>query len=165
MNARVSLIPESPANRPSAEIVARRSTHDREELPICHGSGGKSRPSAWHDVGRLGDGALPESVVPRAYGTLPGCGRSLAPARRLRPLRARTRVRRGHTPVATVCGKGSGRVTVAGLVCLKPGSQGHLFYRIRVHRGLYRIRVHRGRMGERRSMSEADYAGLIAAAH
>ena len=55
-----------------------------------------------------------------------------------------------------VCGKGSGRVSVAGLVCLKPGSRGHLFYR---------VRVHRGRKGERRSMSEADYAGLIAAAH
>ena len=55
-----------------------------------------------------------------------------------------------------VCGKGSGRVSVAGLVCLKPGSRGHLFYR---------VRIHRGRKGERRSMSEADYAGLIAAAH
>jgi putative transposase len=27
------------------------------------------------------------------------------------------------------------------------------------------MRIHRGRKGERRSMSEADYAGLIAAAH
>ena len=55
-----------------------------------------------------------------------------------------------------VCGKGSGRVSVAGLVCLRPGARGHLFYR---------VRIHRGRKGERRSMSEADYAGLIAAAH
>ena len=53
-------------------------------------------------------------------------------------------------------GKGSGRVSVAGLVCLQPGARGHLFYR---------VRIHRGRKGERRSMSEADYAGLIAAAH
>ena len=74
----------------------------------------------------------------------------------LRPPKARTWARRGHTPVVTVSGKGSGRVSVAGLVCLKPGARGHLFYR---------IRVHRGRKGERRSMSEADYAGLIAAAH
>jgi transposase len=58
--------------------------------------------------------------------------------------------------VVTVSGRGSGRVSVAGLVCLKPGARGHLFYR---------MRVHRGRKGERRSMSEADYAGLIAAAH
>ena len=58
--------------------------------------------------------------------------------------------------MVTVSGKGSGRVSVAGLVCLKPGARGHLFYR---------VRIHRGRKGERRSMSEADYAGLITAAH
>jgi hypothetical protein len=74
----------------------------------------------------------------------------------LRPPKARTWAPRGHTPVIAVSGKGSGRVSVAGLVCLKPGSRGHLFYR---------VRVHRGRKGERRSMSEADYAHLIAAAH
>ena len=55
-----------------------------------------------------------------------------------------------------VCGKGSGRVSVAGLVCLRPGSRGRLFYR---------VRIHRGRKGERRSMSEADYAELVTAAH
>ncbi len=74
----------------------------------------------------------------------------------LRPPKARTWARRGHTPVVRVSGKGSGRVSVAGLVCLKPGSRGRLFYR---------VRIHRGRKGERRSMSEADYAELIAAAH
>ena len=74
----------------------------------------------------------------------------------LRPPKARTWAPRGHTPVVAVPGKGSGRVSAAGLVCLKPGSRGRLFYR---------VRVHRGRKGERRSMSEADYAGLIAAAH
>ena len=74
----------------------------------------------------------------------------------LRPPKARTWAPRGRTPVVMVCGKGSGRVSVAGLVCLKPGSRGHLFYR---------VRIHRGRKGERRSMSEADYAGLITAAH
>jgi len=74
----------------------------------------------------------------------------------LRPPKARTWGRRGHTPVVRVCGKGSGRVSVAGLVCLRPGARGRLFYR---------VRIHRGRKGERRSMSEADYAGLIAAAH
>jgi transposase len=74
----------------------------------------------------------------------------------LRPPKARTWAPRGRTPVARVSGKGSGRVSVAGLVCLKPGARAHLFYR---------VRIHRGRKGERRSMSEADYAGLIAAAH
>ena len=74
----------------------------------------------------------------------------------LRPPKARTRGRRGHTPVVRVSGKGSGRVPVAGLVCLRPDSRGRLFYR---------MRLHRGRKGERRSMSEAGYAGLITAAH
>ena len=74
----------------------------------------------------------------------------------LRPPKARTWAPRGHTPIVRVSGKGSGRVSVAGLVCLKPGARGHLFYR---------VRIHRGRKGERRSMSEADYADLITAAH
>ncbi len=73
----------------------------------------------------------------------------------LRPPKARTWSRRGRTPVVTVSGKGSGRVSVAGLVCLQQGARGHLFYR---------MRVHRGRKGERQSMSEADYADLIVAA-
>jgi putative transposase len=42
------------------------------------------------------------------------------------------------------------------MVCLRPGSRGRFFYR---------IRIHRGRKGERRSMSEADYASLVTAAH
>ncbi len=74
----------------------------------------------------------------------------------LRPPKARTWAPRGRTPVVRVSGKGSGRVSVAGLLCLKPGARDHLFYR---------LRVHRGRKGERRSMSEADYASLITAAH
>ena len=55
-----------------------------------------------------------------------------------------------------VCGKGSERVSVAGLVCVKPGHQGHLFTT---------VRVHRRRKGQRRSLSEADYAALFTAAH
>ena len=74
----------------------------------------------------------------------------------LRPPKAHTWAHRGCTPVVRVSGKGSGRVSVAGLVCLRSGARGRLFYR---------MRIHRGRKGERRSMSEADYAGLIAAAH
>ena len=74
----------------------------------------------------------------------------------LRPPKARTWGRRGRTPVVEVSGKGSGRVSIAGLACLKPGEPGRFFYR---------LRLHRGRKGERRSMSEADYAALVNAAH
>ena len=63
---------------------------------------------------------------------------------------------RGCTPVAVVSGKGSGRVSAAGLACYRPGARSRFFYR---------IRIHAGRKGERRSMSEADYAGLVTAAH
>lgn len=55
-----------------------------------------------------------------------------------------------------VNGRSSGRISIAGLVAVKPGSRTRL---------LYRIRVHRRRKGERRSMSERDYIGLIDAAH
>jgi len=45
---------------------------------------------------------------------------------------------------------------VAGLACVKAGQPGRFFYR---------MRGHRLRPGARRAMSEADYAGLITAAH
>src|SRR3954471_17255589 len=73
----------------------------------------------------------------------------------LRPPKARTWGLRGHTPVVAVSGRG-GRVSMAALVCCRPGCRGRLFYR---------IGVHRRRAGERRSFSEDDYATLVAAAH
>lgn len=74
----------------------------------------------------------------------------------LRPPKARTWSRRGHTPEIAVSGKGSGRISIAGLVCLKPGQRSRL---------IYRTRLHRGRKGERRSFAESDYAALLDAAH
>jgi putative transposase len=74
----------------------------------------------------------------------------------LRPPKARTWARRGHTPVALVHAMGSSRVSVAGLACLKPGQPGRFLFRVRV-RG-------RGRE-QRRSLAEADYAELVTAAH
>jgi putative transposase len=73
----------------------------------------------------------------------------------LRPARARTWAPRGHTPVIRVSGN-AGRLSVAGMACLQPGRPGRFFYR---------LRVHRRRKGERPSLSEADYAHLISAAH
>ena len=45
---------------------------------------------------------------------------------------ARTWSRRGVTLVVSVSGKGSGRVSMAGLVATRPGLRTRLFYRIRV---------------------------------
>lgn len=56
----------------------------------------------------------------------------------------------------SVSGKGSGRVSIAGLTCYQPG---------RRSRFIYRTIVHRNRKGERRSFSERDYIGLLDAAH
>jgi putative transposase len=57
--------------------------------------------------------------------------------------------------VIPASGKGSGRISIAGLVCVKPGRRSRL---------IYRTIVHRGRKGERRSFSERDYISLIDAA-
>lgn len=51
----------------------------------------------------------------------------------LRPLKARTWAPHGRTPVIPVSGKGSGRISVAGLVCVTPGDRIRLLYRIKVH--------------------------------
>jgi putative transposase len=53
----------------------------------------------------------------------------------LRPPKARTWSRRGHTPVIPVSGKGSGRVSIAGLTCYQTGQRSRLIYRTIVHRG------------------------------
>ena len=74
----------------------------------------------------------------------------------LRPPVSKTWARRGRTPVVEVCGKGSGRVSIAGLVCLKPGHRGRL---------MWRTRPHRGRAGERGSFSEDDYIAFLDQAH
>jgi len=74
----------------------------------------------------------------------------------LRPPKARTWARRGHTPVVAVSGRGSGRVSMAGLVCARPGHRSRLFYRLHVY--------HR-RKGERKGLAEGDYIALLTAAH
>ncbi len=55
-----------------------------------------------------------------------------------------------------VSGKGTGRVSIAGLTCCRAGER---------PRFIYRTILHRGRKGERRSFSERDYIHLLEAAH
>lgn len=74
----------------------------------------------------------------------------------LRPPKARTWAPVGQTPQIPVSGKGSGRISVAGLFCARHGQRSRL---------LYRVKVHRNRKGERRSFAEADYITMIDAAH
>jgi hypothetical protein len=43
--------------------------------------------------------------------------------------------RRGHTPVVRVRGRGSGRVSMAGMGCYQPGCRSRRFYAVREYRG------------------------------
>jgi len=60
------------------------------------------------------------------------------------------------TRVWTGWPRGSGRLAVAELVCIRSGHRSRL---------IYRTKVHRGRKGERRSFAETDCAALLDAAH
>nr|WP_307825939.1 helix-turn-helix domain-containing protein [Streptomyces sp. MBT33] len=56
-------------------------------------------------------------------------GQSMAPPR------ARTWGRIGQTPVVRVRGRGTGRVSMAGMTCYEPGEPSRLIYAIREYRG------------------------------
>ncbi|MFH9821635.1 transposase [Streptomyces sp. NPDC017230] len=73
-----------------------------------------------------------------------------------RPPRARTWGRRGVTPVVTVSGRRSGRLSVAGLIAMRPGSRTRL---------CHRLRAHPAGKGIRRSMGERDFIALVDGAH
>jgi len=74
----------------------------------------------------------------------------------LRPPKGRTWGRRGQTPVVKVTGAHNTRVSLAALIAVRPGCRPRLIYR-----------VHRRRPGKdrRKGFTEADYAGLLDAAH
>jgi putative transposase len=74
----------------------------------------------------------------------------------LRPPKGKTWGRRGATPLVRVSAAGSGRVSLAGLVCTKPGQRPRL---------IYRSHTHRGRKDEPKGFAEPDYAALFDSAH
>ncbi|WP_444972109.1 IS630 family transposase [Streptomyces canus] len=73
-----------------------------------------------------------------------------------KPPRGRTWGRRGRTPVVTVSGRRSGRLSVAGLIAMRPGSRTRL---------CHRLRTHRAGKGKRRSMGERDFIALVDGVH
>lgn len=73
-----------------------------------------------------------------------------------KPPRGRTWGRRGRTPVVTVSGRRSGRLSVAGMIAMRPGSRTRL---------CHRLRTHRAGNGSRRSMGERDFITLIDGVH
>jgi DDE superfamily endonuclease len=74
----------------------------------------------------------------------------------MRPPRSATWGRRGITPVIRVRGGGTGRVSVAGLACYRPGYRSRLIYRL--HR-------YRGRKDETKAFTWTEYRDLLIAAH
>ncbi|MFE1752866.1 transposase [Streptomyces anandii] len=68
------------------------------------------------------------------------------------PPRARTWGRIGQTPVVRVRGRGSGRVSIAGMTCYKPGERSRL---------IYAIREYRGRKDEPKGFGWRDFRDLI----
>jgi hypothetical protein len=75
----------------------------------------------------------------------------------LRPPRGRTWGRRGQTPVVKVTGGHNSRVSLAALICVRPGCAPRLIYRVHRRRARSRER--------RKGFTETDYAGLLDAAH
>jgi putative transposase len=75
----------------------------------------------------------------------------------LRPPKGRTWGRRGHTPVVRVTGGSNKRVSLAALLCARPGQRPRLIYRVHAGRG-------HGK-DQRKGFTEADYARLLDTAH
>ncbi|MGW7824580.1 IS630 family transposase [Streptomyces puniciscabiei] len=68
------------------------------------------------------------------------------------PPRARTWRRIGQTPVVRARGRGSGRVSMAGMTCYKPGERSRL---------IYAIREYRGRKNEPKGFGWRDFRDLL----
>nr|WP_329138611.1 DDE endonuclease [Streptomyces sp. NBC_01476] len=68
------------------------------------------------------------------------------------PPRARTWGRIGRIPVVRVRGRGSGRVSTAGMACYKPGERSRL---------VYAIREYHGRRDEPKGFGRRDFRDLI----
>ncbi|WP_405147681.1 transposase [Sphaerisporangium sp. NBC_01403] len=74
----------------------------------------------------------------------------------LRPPRARTWGRRGQTPAVHIRAGGTGYVSIAGMLCYKPGQRSRL---------IYRLHLYRRRKGESKSFAWTDYRDLLLQAH
>ncbi|MFJ8602613.1 transposase [Streptomyces shenzhenensis] len=73
----------------------------------------------------------------------------------LKPGKGRTWSRRGRTPLVRVTGRGSGRVLMAGMICVRPG---------RATRLIYRTQTYRGRTGEKKGFRAREFADLLTTA-
>ncbi|MFL1378057.1 MULTISPECIES: transposase [unclassified Nocardiopsis] len=75
----------------------------------------------------------------------------------LRPAKVRTWAPRGQTPVVKVTGMGYGRVSLAGLVCTRPGRRTRFVFRTRVR--------HSGRRHEPKGFTARSYVEFLDEVH
>jgi transposase len=112
-----------------------------------------------HGAGRGGDRAVEAGELAADKRTAADLGAWLCfedeSGQGLRPPKGRTWGRRGCTPVVKVTGAHNTRISLAALICAKPGCRPRLIYR-----------THRGHStGRRKGFTETDYARLLDAAH
>jgi transposase len=119
-----------PARRAAERDEARIAAWRQEAWPVV-----KGRRRTW------APNSAPKTNLARAQGC-PG-GRAWG--------------RRGVTPVVKVTGSSNKRVSLAALICVKPGHRPRLIYR--VHHG------HPHPSHQRKGFTETDYARLLDAAH
>ncbi|WP_433380102.1 IS630 family transposase [Streptosporangium sp. CA-115845] len=85
-----------------------------------------------------------------------GSSSPTSPARALRPPKGRTWAPKGHTPVLPVSYRGSGRTSIAALLCVRPGERTRLIYRT--------LTYHR-RKHENKGFNEVALQSLLNSAH
>ncbi|MFI6289031.1 IS630 family transposase [Streptomyces sp. NPDC051018] len=73
----------------------------------------------------------------------------------LKPGKGRTWSPRGRTPLIKVTGKDSGRVLMAGMICVRPGRETRL---------IYRTQTYRGRTGEIMGFRAREFSDLLTSA-
>ncbi len=105
----------------------------------------------WTEVKEHGRPAEATSASRTKPGSPAGCPGGALPQA---PPGGAPRGRRGRAPVVTVSGRRSGRLSVAGLIAMRPGSRTRLCHRLRTHT-----------TGKRRSMGERDFIALIDGVH
>ncbi|MEU8437098.1 transposase [Streptomyces sp. NPDC029216] len=72
----------------------------------------------------------------------------------MKPGNGRTWSRRGRTPLVRVTGKGSGRVLMAGMICVRRAAA----------RLIYRTQTYRGQTGEKKGFQAREFADLLTSA-
>ncbi|MGW7332595.1 IS630 family transposase [Streptomyces sp. NPDC054840] len=136
----------------SYTVVGAAAEAARLVLAAARPAGDRTRRPGGRGLGK-GDLAAGKSTAAACNGWIvfeDEAGQSMTPPR------ARSWGHKGVTPVVRVRGRGSGRVSMAGLTCYKPGKRSRMFYS---------VREYRGRKGEPKGIGWRDLRDLLVRAH